>query len=544
MDSRLRPLFGCFRGNDIATSFNGGGFIVHVLSVSTYKVIKMQELLQFLTQVSDELNKDLNLDKMLQRVIDLTVRHLNATGGSVILFDDQRRVSDYILQRDNLAEGEAQTIVGRVLSEGFAGWVLRHGRGDIINDTADDARWLTYLNQPYQARSVMAAPILRHENVLGIITINHAAKPNFFNADDLSLLNAIAGQAVIALENARLFRQQEHEQAMLSAIITSSLDAIIVTARHSQRIIFANPAAETALNIPPGTWQNRLLAEVTPLTKLIEQIAAAAPSDNGLDLPDGRSMLTSIVEIPSVGTLTLLHDISALKTLDKMKSEFITTFTHDLSAPLAAIKGHAELIKMDGALNAQQEADLDILGKAANQMSRLITDLLDLTRLESLKDFFTCDISLEEMVENAYRTFEPLANTKKIDLQYNLSSPHTVTHGNPTLISRAIDNLVGNAIKYTPPAGTVTLSLHQQGTEATVSVRDTGIGIAADSIPMVFEKFFRAHAPGHNEIPGSGLGLSIVKTIIERHGGKIWVNSHENEGSTFTITLPVVASEG
>ncbi|HFB52677.1 MAG TPA: GAF domain-containing protein, partial [Anaerolineae bacterium] len=96
----------------------------------------MQELLQLLNKISDELNTDLNLEKMLQRVISLTVTHLNATGGSVILFDEKHRVSDYILQHGNLDETEAEAIVGRVLSEGFAGWVMRHGKGDIIADTA------------------------------------------------------------------------------------------------------------------------------------------------------------------------------------------------------------------------------------------------------------------------------------------------------------------------------------------------------------------------------------------------------------------------
>lgn len=503
----------------------------------------MQELLQLLNKISDELNTDLNLEKMLQRVISLTVTHLNATGGSVILFDDEHRVSDYILQHHHLSKGESAAIVGRVLSEGFAGWVLQHGKGDIIADTTTDERWLTYFNQPYQARSVMATPIRRHEKTLGIITINHATEADFFHADDLSLLNAIAGQAAIALENARLFRQQEQERAMLSAIINSTQDAIIVTDHRQQRVVFANPAAETALEMAPGTWQNRPLAEVTSIPKLAEQISTAASTDRGLELPDGRSMLTSVVEIPNVGTLTLLHDISALKTLDKMKSEFITTFTHDLSAPLAAIKGHVELVKMDGPLNARQEEDLSTINKATDQMRRLITDLLELTRLESLKDFFTCDISLEEMVENTYRTFKPIASAKNIDLQYKLDVPHVVTHGNPTLISRAIDNLVENAIKYTEPAGRVSVSLKQQGNEATVAVRDTGIGIDAESIPLVFDKFFRAHAPSHNEIPGSGLGLSIVKTIVERHGGKIWVDSREREGSTFTIALPVVDVE-
>ncbi len=501
----------------------------------------MQEMLQLLNQISDELNKDLNLDSMLQRVIDLTVTHFGATNGSIMLFDEDKRVSRYILQQQDISEATAYKIVGQVLTEGFAGWVLRHRRGDIITDTRKDGRWLTYDNQPYTVRSVLATPLIRRNHILGILTINHDSEPNYFKTEDLALLNAIAGQAAIALENAQLFRQKEQERATLLAIINSSRDVIIVTYDDDNKVLLLNPAAEKTLRAKPGQWLNRPLKDVTSFKKIVALVESDDVSNFGLQLPDGHSLWANVVSVPNVGKLTLMYDVTALKALDKVKTEFITTFTHDLSAPLAAVKGYLELMHIDGKLTDQQEEDLDAIRMAVHQMSTLIKDLLDLTRLESLNDFFTCNIPLEEMVERSYTTFQPIAAAKKIKLSLRTDGPHLVMQGNPTLISRAIDNLVENAIKYTYPNGEIALSLTQYDTEARISVQDTGVGIAAGDIGMVFNKFFRAHAPIEDGIPGSGLGLSIVKTIVERHGGKIWVDSEINVGSTFTIALPLAA---
>ncbi|MFQ5576808.1 MAG: ATP-binding protein [Anaerolineae bacterium] len=501
----------------------------------------MQEKLLLLNQITDELNTDLDLDNMLQRVIDLTVTHFRALNGSIMLFDENKRVIKYILQQKNVSDAQAHKIVGQVLTEGFAGWVLKHGRGDIIPDTQHDDRWYTFPNQPYTARSVIATPLIRRNHVTGILTINHD-KPDRFSRQDLSLLNAISGQAAIALENAQLFRQTELERAKLSAIINSTQDVVIVTRSPDNRVILMNPAAEKILHLEAGSWRDRPLGQITTLTDLTRLLSAAPPAGGELQLPDGRTLVAGIINVPNVGKLTLMHDISALKALNKMKSEFITTFTHDLSAPLAAIKGHLELMKIDGPVTDRQQEDLNAIRLAADQMRTLIKDLLELNRLESLKNFFTCDISLRETLQKTFSAFRPMAAAKKINLALDASMNHIVTQGNPALISRAIDNLVENAIKYTAPNGNVTLSLTAHRQEARVAIKDTGMGISPGNLPQVFDKFYRAHTPGDNEIPGSGLGLSIVKTIVERHGGHVWVESEMNVGSTFTIALPIYAN--
>lgn len=501
----------------------------------------MQELLQLLNQISDELNKDLDLDKMLQRVIDLTVEHFKATNGSIMLFDDRNRVSKYILQRKDISQNQAHKIVGQVMSKGFAGWVFNHRRGDIITDTMTDARWLTYPDQPYTVRSVLATPLMRRDHILGILTINHNTQPNHFKRQDLSLLNAIAGQAAIALENAQLFKQKEKERATLSAIINSSKDVIIVTYDQENKVLLLNPAAENLLHTPAASqWQDQPLDRITSRPDIIDLAASAPVTNTNVELSDGRTMLAGTVDVPEVGRLILMHDISALKALDKMKGEFITTFTHDLAAPLAAIKGHIQLMQIDGTLTPRQMEDLDCIRMSVEQMSNLIKDLLELTKLESLKDFFKCDVQLKDTVKKTCQTFQPVATAKSIDLTLlETDFEQITTQGNPTLIARAVDNLVENAIKYTRPQGKITMSLTRDNKEAHISVKDTGVGITQANLPRVFNKFFRVNPPGDNEIPGSGLGLSIVKAIVDRHSGRVEVDSEVNVGSTFTISLPL-----
>jgi signal transduction histidine kinase len=498
----------------------------------------MQEPLHLLNQIAEELNRDLDLDNMLRRVIDLTVRHHEASSGSIMLFDRSNRVSRFILQQENLSDDRANRIVGKVLTEGFAGWVLQHRRSDIIFDTTLDERWIVYKGQPYSVRSAMAAPIMRRQRVLGVMTMVHE-EPQKFHPKQLLLMNAISAQAGIALENANLFRETERERAKLSAIIHSSLDAVIVTADDLE-IVLMNSAAERTFSIRSQKWDGRALTELIQLPGLTELFSASGPTTGELRLPNQRTLLTTVTDVPDVGRVAIMRDITALKALDHMKTEFITAFTHDLGAPLAAIKGYTELVRIDGQVTDRQEDDLGAIVMAADQMKTLIEDLLELTRIESIKELKREAIKLNDTISSTVSSFMPIAEGKKLELRIEGQNGPVVIDGNPALIARAIDNLVENAIKYTSEGGKVSVSLQVQASEVLISVSDTGPGIPAQDLPRVFDKFFRAQATKDGEIYGSGLGLSIVKSIAEQHGGRVWAESKLNIGSKFTLAFPSV----
>ncbi|MBN1993150.1 MAG: GAF domain-containing protein [Anaerolineae bacterium] len=496
----------------------------------------MQERLNLLNRISDELNKDLDPDKMLRRVLDLTVSYLNASTGSVMLFDQQNRVSAFILQQE-VSSDRANRIVGKVLTEGFAGWVLKHGEGGIIYDTHQDSRWVVYDNQPYDVRSVIATPLKRRQRIRGVLTLVHD-EPNKFKEDELLLVNAIAGQAAIALENAQLYKETEQERIKLSAIISSTQDAVLVTSSENI-VLLLNPAAQEMMELNGCPWENRSLAELTNNTDLLKLFSPDSPVTGEVLLPDGRTMWASITDIPALGRVTVLRDISAFKELDKMKRDFVTAFTHDLRTPLATVKGYVELVRMDGPVTERQEEDLLGVARAANLMKALIEDLLELSRLERLEELAREEIDLQDTVETSVDAMRPLARSKKVELVLD-TSKNLVVAGNNVLLSRAFSNLLDNAIKYTPQKGQIRVKLDQKDNQALISVIDNGPGIRAKDLPRVFEKFFRARPEADDELPGTGLGLAIVKTITEQHGGKVWVESEPNVGSVFTMVLPLL----
>ena len=500
----------------------------------------MQEKLSLLNQISDELNKDLNPDKMLRRVLNLTVAYLNATTGSVMLFDNENRVSAYILQQEDLSADAADKIVGTVLTEGFAGWVLNRGEGGVIYNTHEDERWVVYDDQPYDVRSVIATPLRRHQRVIGVLTLVHDELDRFQDAD-LPLLNAIAGQAAIALENARLFRQTEQERIKLSAIINGTQDAVLVTTGNNVTVLL-NPAAEELLGLDEKNVHGIPLVELTDNVELINLLSPTSPSSGEISLPDGRTMWGTVTEIADMGRVTVLRDISAFKALDKMKRDFVTAFTHDLRTPLATVKGYIELMRMDGPLTDRQKEDLEGVSKAANLMKSLIEDLLELSRLERLEQLRLEDIELERIIQTSINAMKPLADSRNIALDlYKEQQSDATIEGNSVLLTRAISNLLDNAIKYTQTGGHVQIKMARNNGQALVSVIDNGPGIKGRDLPRVFEKFFRARSE-LDDVPGTGLGLAIVKTIAEQHHGQVWVESDPNSGSAFTLSLPVIVA--
>jgi signal transduction histidine kinase len=350
---------------------------------------------------------------------------------------------------------------------------------------------------------------------------------------------AIAGQSAIALENAQLFKQTEAERARLLAILNSTQDAVIAT-DPSDRLLLLNPAAKIAFEIRNDTWVNQPLVEVIQNQVLADLWAPSLPMVGEILLKDGRTLWASVTQVPSVGRVAVLRDISQFKALDEVKSEIITSFTHDLGAPLAVVKGFVELIKMDGPLNKQQMHDLHGITQAADQMKALVIDLLELGRIEVVEDLRTETLQFGDIVERTVTAFHALAEVNTIELFLEPCRQQLEVEGNPSLLARALNNLVENAIKYTSPGGRVTVRIFCQQREVVVSVTDNGLGISEQDLPRVFEKFFRARR--HQDNTGTGLGLAIVKSIVERHRGRVWAESQANRGSTFSIALPLVGN--
>ncbi|HAZ10733.1 MAG TPA: hypothetical protein DCY56_06480 [Candidatus Omnitrophica bacterium] len=230
-----------------------------------------------------------------------------------------------------------------------------------------------------------------------------------------------------------------------------------------------------------------------------------------------------------------------LKNLNKMKSDFISSVSHELRTPLTSIKGYASILmtgKLGDVLPAQKER-LEKIDKHSNSLVHLINNLLDIARIESGNvQMEMKDISIKEMLDSIVDIIIPQVKEKNISLKINSKIKFDRIKVDPSQMERVFLNLLSNAVKFTPEKGMVIIEIKEKNDDIQFSIEDTGIGIPTQDIPKVFQEFFRADNALDQKIKGSGLGLSLVKKIIEAHKGKIWFDSELGKGSRFTFTLP------
>ncbi len=254
-----------------------------------------------------------------------------------------------------------------------------------------------------------------------------------------------------------------------------------------------------------------------------------------------RVLQAQLTIIDGVGRSAVMQDITHLKQLDKIKSEFVTTVSHDLRSPLTAILAYVELIQRMGPLNEQQKKYVQNISVNVNNISTLITELLELGKIEAGFDVDFEPVDLRSIARDVVNSVTHHVEIKGHTLEVKLAETLPNVIGNPLRLRQVLANLVGNAIKYTPNGGRVKIDVHPDESLVVLEVTDSGVGIPQEDQPYVFDKFFRSPSAIDN-FEGTGLGLSIVKSIVEQHNGRIWLESKEGEGSTFTVVLPDEAS--
>jgi two-component system, OmpR family, phosphate regulon sensor histidine kinase PhoR len=329
----------------------------------------------------------------------------------------------------------------------------------------------------------------------------------------------------------------------LEAVLTNTADAVLLV-EENDRVILANEATRQAFEME-GSVTGRPLAEVVDDEILLDVFCRAKnsekPARTEISLPDDRTLNAHVTPIAGVGRVAVMQDITYLKELDRMKSEFVSAASHDLRSPLTAIKGFADLMPTAGPLNEQQIYFLDKIQRGVEMIARLVSDLLDLGRIEAevRMDMELCDLGA--IVEKIVAGQQGQAELKKQALQMQIAPDLPPVQGNPLRLGQVVSNLVGNAIKYTPEEGRISVSVAVEEGQLVMTVEDDGIGIPQEDLAHVFDKFYRVKSPETDNIIGSGLGLSIVKSIIEKHRGRVWVRSEIGVGSAFIFVLPAIA---
>jgi signal transduction histidine kinase len=228
-----------------------------------------------------------------------------------------------------------------------------------------------------------------------------------------------------------------------------------------------------------------------------------------------------------------------LRQLDALKDEFVSLVSHELRTPLTSIRGYVDLLQDDDTLTDEQRRFLGIVDRNAGRLLDLVSDLLFLAQIDAGRMTFELQpVSLEALVRECVESSLPAAAAKRIELQVH-TEPLPNVEGDPARLAQVLDNLVSNALKFTPEGGRVDVRLVAAGGSAVIEVQDTGHGLAEEEQVQLFERFFRSSRAAEEAIPGTGLGLAIAKTIVERHGGRIALESVVNAGTTVRVELPL-----
>jgi two-component system phosphate regulon sensor histidine kinase PhoR len=489
--------------------------------------------LDTLVEIGKRVTGQLDLQQVLTRVVEAAVTLTHAEEGTLLLVDNPS--GELYLYASTGADMVDHTLRLPV-SDSLAGRVIQTQRPLII--TGDD---LQKIKTQYFFRDLAYVPLIVKTESIGVLGVTNRESSVEFDLHTLRLLGLLADFAAIAIENARLYAASEKERETLNTVLRDTEDAIIV-ADQNNRVLFCNPAACRAFNVNYPYSGSRSLAEVFNHQEVVDLFSKEAFSGRNrrseITLAEGERILHAQLSIvKGVGRVAVMQDITHLKELDRIKSDFVTTVSHDLRSPLTAILGYIELIRRSGSLNDVQQQFVERIATGVKSITVLIEELLELGKIEAGFDQDREPTFLQPIVQQVVESLRHQWESKQQDMQVRLPDNLPLVVGNPLRLRQLTNNLVENAIKYTPEKGQVRVLLRADNSFLVLRVSDTGIGIPPKDQPFIFDKFYRTDEAIDN-YPGTGLGLSIVKGIVEAHNGRIWVESQAGTGTTFTVMLP------
>jgi len=521
---------------------------------------EQRRLAEALAESAAIVGSSLELEEVLDRLLEQAARILPADALNIMLIEGDRVRPIRWRGYEKFPCAEELPKLDLPLDT-YPSWelMMRHKHTIIIPEIpaemwreAENWRWL---------HSYVGAPILIKDQVVGFFNID-GSRPYQFDEADAARLSIFARYAGTALEHARLYRQlrtytEELEQrvaerterlrarnARLQAIFNSTSEGLILV--EGDRFECANPVA--------ARWLERTLnpADAEKLRQAIVEVARTAreageESRRELTLGGIDFLLKARpIEGEEATRLVTVQDITPWKAMARVYERFISTVSHELRSPITAIRLYAELLR-----NAPEErrlSYLDALFKEIDHQTELIEGILRLTRIDAGRQRLTLvPLDLATHVQAAIEHHTVMLEEKKLHLEYTPPDPPPTVLGQPEELGLVFHNLLRNAIQYTPPEGTIRIVIGEEEREgrrwATVTISDTGIGISAEDLPHIFKRFYRSSRAQRYFPHGTGLGLALVKEIINLHGGMVEVESEVERGTTFKLYLPLFTSQ-
>ena len=411
-----------------------------------------------------------------------------------------------------------------------------------------------------------------HQDFLGVLFVFRSHSLSF-SPDDHQILKSFANYAAIAVNNAQLYEAAVTERGRLDALLESSGDGIMVlrpdlsierlnralasltgwTAeeavgrQHDTVIVWARQNSDMTLNhaMEQG-WPSRDSGVWTGRTAATSRTLYA---EGELRRRNGSVVSVGITYAPLlarngrlINIICTVRDITRFREADVLKDTFISVVSHELKTPISIIKGYAETLRRPEARRnpALVEEMLASITEESDRLARLVDDLLDASRLQAggLPFRDVEDVDLRFVARRVIERYTPQTSHHQLILDFVPADDFPTVSGDPQRLEQVLDNLVSNAIKYSPRGGVVEIKGEASAVEVVISVRDEGIGIPLEEQERIFTRFHRVESPETRAVSGTGLGLYLTRAIVQAHGGRCWVDSIPGQGATFYVALP------
>ncbi|GAB4500819.1 MAG: hypothetical protein Fur0035_03590 [Anaerolineales bacterium] len=515
-----------------------GDWVRREVRRSTASLEQRVNEMETMMKLGRTINSSLDEDNVLTSVVTAAVELTGAEEGQLLLLDKES--GDLYMRAGRNFEENFARAFRLPVKDSMAGQVIHSGKALSFCEDSPNKIKTSYL-----VYALVYVPLTAQGEVIGVLGVDNRQNKRPFSQHHEILLSVLADYAVIAIQNAQSYQKIEQEHAKLETTLSSVQDGILLLDQN-QQILLMNPAVRRIFGLGSQDFSGQLVFDVIQQRDFAGALTSI--SENPLKryeitFDDGQVFNCQVAPIPAIGSVVTLEDITHLKMLDRLKSDFIHTISHDLRSPLTAIMGYVELLERVGPLNEQQKLFIRNVQNSTQNITALVNDLLDLGRIESGFDDRKDEVSLETILRYTLDNLNQQIVEKHQVLTLNVETNPPAVRGNPIRLRQMVDNLLVNAVKYTPAGGSISVGLRSEDGQVIFEVADSGIGIPAADQAHIFEKFYRA-ANAPKNAPGTGLGLAIVKSIVENHQGRIWLESSLGQGSKFTVVLPAFSAGG
>lgn len=500
--------------------------------LETGELHKQVKELETLAKASRAVTAKLDLDAVLKTVIDAAVELTKADTGSILLLDQDS--GELFMRASRNFQEEYVRTFRLPAKDSLAGEVLRSGEPLFIQNQD-----IHKIKTSYLVSSLIYVPLNLEGKVIGVLGVDNRESVKSFEPHAVSLLSALADYAAVAINKAQLYSQTELERNKLEQVLTQVQDGVIVCDDEG-RILLLNHKVRTAFALGDQNYSGKKIEKVISDVQFRKAIEGKISPPEYIEIKgkDDRTYNISITNIPDVGLVTTLHDISYLKELDNVKTDFINTVSHDLRSPLTSILGYVELIERGSGITEQQKEYIHRIRLSVQNITNLIDGLLNLGRIDMISDKDVKLVDLSEVIKQTLFELQGQIDQRKQKVALNLEPKLPPVRSKQWQLKQVVDNLLGNAVKYSPVGGAVGIKVSTEEGQIIFEVTDSGPGIPKEEHAKIFDKFYRAKNVSP-EVPGTGLGLAICKNIVDNLNGRIWVDSQEGKGSTFFVVFPV-----